>query len=33
VENREFAEEFIDFAQISAFPKFPEMAAPQEEKY
>jgi hypothetical protein len=33
VENRDFAEEFIDFAQNSTFPKFPEKAAPQEEKY
>jgi hypothetical protein len=33
VENREFADEFIDFAQISTFPKFPEMAIQQEEKY
>jgi hypothetical protein len=33
VENREFAEEFVEFAQISTFPKFPEMAAAQEEKY
>jgi hypothetical protein len=33
VENCEFAEEFIDFARISTFPKFPEMAARQEEKY